>query len=293
VRDPRLSVVVCTHERPDALARCLGALVALEDPVEVIVVDSASRVSCDQVVERFAGSIPHLRLVHENVPGLSRARNRGVREASSELVAFVDDDATVRPDWAGRLAAAFADPRVGCAGGTCRPRFEAARPRWLSERLLQFAGVTRIGSTAREARASFEYPFGANMCFRRAALAEVGGFREELGRSGRSLLSGEESAAIEQIRGRGWSVWLQPDAVVDHSVVAERCSSGYYWRRLWWQGISRARTDRSLGVTVRLLAGAPVRVVLWLATRDRVHLYRTAETAGYLAVLAGLRSPAR
>ena len=44
-------------------------------------------------------------------------------------------------------------------------------------------------------------------------------------------------------------------------------------------------------MTVRLLVAAPVRLVLWLATRDRVHLYRTAETAGYLAELAGLGSP--
>lgn len=287
--DPRLSVVVCTHDRPDDLDRCLEALATLADPVEVVVVDSASRVHCDHVVERFEGRIPRLRLVREDEPGLSRARNRGVRETSAELIAFVDDDAAVRPDWASRLVRAFDDSRIGCAGGTCRPRFEATRPRWLSERLLQFAGVTRIGSAPREPRGSFEFPFGANMCFRRAALTETGGFREELGRSGRSLLSGEDSAAIEEVRRRGWRVWLEPDAVVDHSVAPERCSSIYYWRRLWWQGISRAR-DPSLAVTARLVAAAPLRVVLWLATRDRVHLYRTAETAGYLAEITGLRS---
>jgi len=291
VADRLLSVVVCTHERADALYRCLEALAALEDPVEVVVVDSASQEPCGDVVERFADRIPHLRLVCEEAPGLSRARNRGVREASSDLIAFVDDDAAVRPDWARRLAGAFADPLVGCAGGTCSPRFEAARPGWLSERLLQFAGVTRIGSSPRRARGSFEYPFGANMCFRRAALVEAGGFSEELGRSGRSLLSGEDSAAVDRVRENGWIVWLQPDAVVDHSVALDRCSSGYYWRRLWWQGISRARQDRSPGMAVRLIAAAPVRLALWLATRDRVHLYRTAETAGYLAELAGLGSP--
>ena len=168
---------------------------------------------------------------------------------------------------------------AGRAAPGSRPRGRAG----FRNDLLQFAGVTRIGSSPREARGSFEYPFGANMCFRRAALEEAGGFREELGRSGRSLLSGEDSAAVDRIREHGWIVWLQPDAVVDHTVAPERCAGGYYWRRLWWQGISRARQDRSPGVTVRLLVAAPVRLVLWPATRDRVHLYRTAETAGYLA----------
>ena len=284
--EPLLTVVVSTHDRPGDLARCLRGLTTLEDPVEVVVVDSASRTPNRILVERFAGDIADLRYCREREPGLSRARNRGLAEASCELVAFVDDDAVVARDWARRLASAFADPEVGCAGGTCRPRFEEPRPRWLSERLLQFAGITRIGATPREARSSADYPFGANICFRRSALEEIGGFSERLGRSGTSLLSAEESAAIDALRSRGWRVWLQPDAVVDHTVSPERCSSEYYWHRLWWQGISRARQERSLRLAVRLIAAAPVRLLLWLATGDRVHLYRTAETAGYLYDLA-------
>ena len=66
--DPLLSVVVCTHERADALGRCLEALAALEDPVEVVVVDSASQEPCTDLVERFAGRIPRLRLVCEEGP---------------------------------------------------------------------------------------------------------------------------------------------------------------------------------------------------------------------------------
>ena len=285
---PLLSVVVATYERPAELAVCLEALAALEDPVEVVVVDSASRVPSRKIAERFVDSVPGLRYVYEEQPGLSRARNRGIDETSCELVAFVDDDAAVAPDWAAKLTSAFDDRRVGCVGGTCRPRFETARPGWLSERLLQFAGITRIGSSAREARTSAEYPFGANVCFRRTALVQAGGFAEELGRSGQSLLSGEESAVIERLRALGWLVWLEPGAVVDHAVAAERCSSSYYWRRLWWQGISRARSERSLRLAARLLAAAPARFLLFLVTRDRVYLYRTAESAGYLVELSGL-----
>jgi glycosyltransferase involved in cell wall biosynthesis len=290
--EPLLSVVVATHDRPDDLARCLDALAALEDPVEIVVVDSASPTPTATVVEPYRDRIPLLRYVYEQEPGLSRARNRGVAESSCELIAFVDDDAAPAPDWASHIAFAFGQPRVGCVGGTCRAKFETSRPGWLSERLLQFAGITRIGSRPRQARSSAEYPFGANICFRRRALEHAGGFSDRLGRSGGQLLSGEESAVIEQMRALGWLVWLQPDAVVDHTVAAERCTSRYYWRRLWWQGVSRARGTRSIGLTLRLVVAPPVRLVLWFAQRDRVHLYRTAETAGYLIELTGLY-PAR
>jgi len=276
VSEPLLSVVVCTHERPDDLARCLAALEALEDPVETIVVDSASRPPSREVVGERA------RYAYVEEPGLSRARNVGASLASSDLIAFVDDDAAVEPGWAGKLVAGFENPRVGAVGGTCRAAFQAPRPRWLSDRLLQYAGITRFGAAAREARTSAEYPFGANVCVRRAALDEVGGFAEQLGRIGCSLLSGEEAAVLDSMRAAGWTIWLEPDAVVVHAVTPARCESRYYWRRLWWQGRSRARAQRSWRVGLRLVVAAPVRLVLWVATRDRVYLYRLAETVGYL-----------
>ena len=277
-----LAAVVCTHGRPRELEQCLEAFAALDDAVEVVVVDSASTGPVAPLVARFADRLA-VRCVHEPVPGLSRARNRGIAETAHELVAFVDDDAMPAPDWARRLAAAFAEPAVGCAGGTCRPVFEGERPRWLSDRLLQFSGITRFGNEPRDAQTSADYPFGANIAFRRTALADVGGFSERLGRIGTSLLSGEEHAVVEGVRAHGWRVRLQPDAVVDHLVPAARCRSSYYWRRLWWQGVSRARERRSASLAARLAAAAPVRLALWAATRDRVYLYRVAETAGYLA----------
>jgi GT2 family glycosyltransferase len=279
VAEPLLCVVVCTHDRPDDLTRCLHALTQLDDDVDVVVVDSGSRVACAGLVRDL---LPTARYVYEPLPGLSRARNRSLRETESEFVAFVDDDAAPAPDWAARLIQGFADPRVVCVGGTCAPEFAAERPPWLSDKLLQYAGITRFGPKARIAAGTSEYPFGANVAFRRAALLEAGGFSLELGRVGSSLLSGEEAEVIDRLRAAGSTIWLQPDAVVAHTVSAERCRGSYYWRRMWWQGVTRARSGASAAAAVRIVAAAPVRLLLWLVTRDRVHLYRIAETGGFL-----------
>ena len=281
--EPLLSVVVCTHDRPEALVQCLRGIASLEDDLEVIVVDSASALSAQHLVEQFSGSFRRFVYHYEPVAGLSRARNRGLELARSDLVAFIDDDAVPERDWASRLAAAFADPNVACAGGTCRATFDTARPRWLSDRLLQFAGVTRFGSEPRRARSSAEYPFGANVCFRRQVLLGIGGFPEHLGRVGDNLLSGEEYEVMATLQRLGWSIWLEPRAIVDHRVSAERCRSRYYWSRLWWQGITRARARRSPALAFRLCCASVVRLGLWAVTGDRCHLFRVAETAGYLA----------
>lgn len=289
---PTLSVVVCTHDRPDDLQRCLEALAALHDLPEVVVVDSASDPPCSELVARYEERLPGITYVYEPEPGLSRARNRGVACARARIVAFVDDDAAPRRNWSREITAPFtADPSIGCVGGACVPAFEdgAARPAWLSDRLLQFAGITRFGEQPRVARSSAEWPFGANIAFRVSAL-ERNPFRESLGRHGTTLLSGEESALVEAVREDGWRIWLEPRAVVDHAVHRERCSSAYYWRRLWWAGVSRARAEEGRTATgLRLTVAAPVRLLLYAITRDRVYLYRSAETAGFLVEASRLR----
>jgi glycosyltransferase involved in cell wall biosynthesis len=281
--DRLLTVVICTHNRAADLERCLEGLVALDDEVAVIVVDSASNPPLDEVVDGFSSSLRQLTYHYEPEPGLSLARNRGLELARTELVAFLDDDSVPERFWARKLVAPFDDPGVVCVGGTCRAAFESERPPWLSDRLLQFAGVTRFGGDSRPARSSAEYPFGANVCFRRDALVELGGFSTDLGRIGTTLLSGEEHDVIERLRLAGGSIWLEPAAVVDHRVTAARCTSRYYWTRSWWQGVSRARTRRSARLGARLVSAALIRIVLWVVTGDRFYLVRTAETVGYLA----------
>jgi glucosyl-dolichyl phosphate glucuronosyltransferase len=283
----RLSVIICTHERPDELADCLDALADCPTRPQVIVVDSGSAVPCEPVVAARRDAIARLEYVYVAEPGLSRARNIGMARATAPIIAFLDDDATPQPGWDQALLAAFRDhPDVGCVGGACVPRFAGPRPRWLSDRLLALSSITRFGSRGREPRSSAEWPFGANMAFRRAALEQAGGFSEALGRTGTCLLSGEDSDMVARVLKARWRIWLEPGCVVLHAVHPERLRSRFYWRRLWWAGISRARQPAA-ATTLRLIVAVPIRTLLWALTRDRIYMYRLAESAGYLAVLSG------
>ena len=91
-----ISVVVCTHERPDDLARCLERLVAIQtDGHELIVVDSGPVSDRTSAVARRYG----VRSIVESILGLNRARNAGVAAASHDIVAFVYDDVVVGRGW--------------------------------------------------------------------------------------------------------------------------------------------------------------------------------------------------
>jgi GT2 family glycosyltransferase len=284
VSNPSLSVVVCTHQRTRHLAACLAGLAALEMPVEVIVVDSASLPPVRELVAEFRDRIPLLDYVYLAEPGLSIARNAGLAAARSNLIAFIDDDAVPAPDWADRIVAGFADERVACVGGSCLPAFERPRPPWMSDRLLALAGVSSFGGVAHPVTRSEEFPFGANIAFRRGPIDEVGGFDPDLGRRGSTLLSGEEYAVVTRLLENGQLVRIEPSAVVHHTVTAERLQAAYYRRRFFWQGVTRARMGGRLRRLGGLLLEVPAYAVSLGRTRDRYYLYRIGpETAGHLA----------
>lgn len=92
----RVSVVVPTRDRPEFLAQALSSVRALEgeDVVfEILVCDNGQNPATADVAERFAAR--HIEVVR---PGAAIARNAGLRAATGEYVAFLDDDDVWLPD---------------------------------------------------------------------------------------------------------------------------------------------------------------------------------------------------
>src|SRR5215207_11073344 len=112
------TVVICTRDRPEALERCLGAVGALDHPVfDVLVVDNGSPAAgARELADRWGA-----RCAVESRPGLSRARNRGAREAAGEVIAYLDDDAQPEPGWLAALEQELDDPAVMAVAGRIRP----------------------------------------------------------------------------------------------------------------------------------------------------------------------------
>src|ERR1039458_4584347 len=102
--DLTVTIVVCTRNRPALLRKCLEGIAQMERaPDEVLVVDNTSG---DEETEGVARGFDAPYTL-EPVPGASRARNRGLAESQSEIVAYLDDDATPDVHWLGKLLEAF------------------------------------------------------------------------------------------------------------------------------------------------------------------------------------------
>jgi GT2 family glycosyltransferase len=216
----RLSVVVCTRDRPQMLARCLASLAAQSSPPgQVVVVDN----SAEGGARATCADWPNLTYVHEARAGLSRARNAGVAACRGELTAFTDDDAEPAPDWTQEIVRAFAQPTVQAVTGLVLPAALDTPAQRAFE--LDLSGFTQrfyplvfdgrfLELTRDMGPQVWRIGAGANMAFRRSVFARVGGFDTRLG-AGAAGCS-EDSEFWYRILAAGGTCLYEPRAVVRH-----------------------------------------------------------------------------
>jgi GT2 family glycosyltransferase len=137
----------------------------------------------------------------------------------------------------------------------------------------------------------------------RTVLERLGGFREELGRKGASLLGCEETYLERQIRAAGMKIVYEPAMIVGHHIHAERLTRWWRYRRAYWQGASLAMCDlltEPMEASVRRRKGIrraaallipPVRTILlgMIGRRSIAEwFYGYSVRAGYAAGLIGV-----
>jgi glycosyltransferase involved in cell wall biosynthesis len=242
--EPRISVVICTHNRADSLCEALDSLerqTLSPRAFEVVVVDNLSTDGTRAVVESFTGRMANLHVVREGRLGLSWARNAGAAAAHAACVVYLDDDARASPGWLQAMLGAFerTTPAPGCVGGRVWLDWRGPRPRWLPSPYDMYYTCLDLGNESR-AFADREAPVGANVGFRKDALEAVGGFPTDLGRKGASLLSCEEVEVIRAIRDRGLGLYYAADAAVFHTVPRARQKRRWLLSRVFWEGVSHA-----------------------------------------------------
>ena len=224
---PFTSVVISTHERPGPVSLCIDSVLRAEYPsFEVLVVDNAPQTSAtrDMIAERYAGD-HRVRYLLEPMPGASAGRNCGLRAATGEVVAFLDDDVLADRLWLRNLVLGFrAVPGVACVTGMILPaELETPAQVWIEE----FGGFDKgyqrqIFDLGEFASPDPLYPYsvgkygsGASAAFDPVALRSVGGFDTALGPA-TPARGGEDIDAFLQIILAGHRLVYEPRSLVRH-----------------------------------------------------------------------------
>jgi glycosyltransferase involved in cell wall biosynthesis len=175
---------------------------------EIVVVDNGSRDATKSVVDEFSLASPiRVLYVFEERQGLCFARNRGIQEASGNVIAFTDDDCIADSQWIANIAKEFiADPNVAVIGGRVDLYSKDDEPvtiRPLDER-VRYTGVHH----------AFSLIIGCNMAFRRNLFKEIGGFDPAFGGS-RGVTADDIEIIYRAVR-RGFLVIFVPEVRVRH-----------------------------------------------------------------------------
>ncbi|MBV2366384.1 glycosyltransferase family 2 protein [Streptomonospora nanhaiensis] len=262
-RDPRIGVVIITHQRRRELLRTLKHLTALPERPPIVVVDNAST---DGTADAVAAEFPEAVLVRAGANLGAVGRNIGAEALDTPYVAFADDDTWWEPGSLA-LAADLLDAHPDVASLTARILVE---PQGVEDPITPELRHSPVpGRPGLPGPALLGVLAGASV-LRLSAFRQVGGFHERL------WLGGEEELLSLDLAAAGWWLCWIEDMVVHHAPSRGRDSTAR--RRLGirntlWTAWLRRPAPAALRRTAAVLGAVP---------RD------TASAAAVGAALAGL-----
>lgn len=232
-----VDVVIPTYNRAGDLRLTLNSLAGMQIPsgliLRVLVVDNNSPDDTQAVVASLVASVPfRLLSVVESRQGLCFARNAGIESSTAELVAFLDDDVNVSPQWLNCMVAAFEETNCAAVGGRAHLLYPGERPCWITQQDEINLSCVELGDHRIETDHS--RVFGLNMAVRREWFDRIGMFRTDLDRVGSSLLSGGETELLKRISDYGGVIVYEPGAFLWHRVPESRLSKAWLENRHYW-----------------------------------------------------------
>ena len=258
----RASVIVCTWNRAPLLPTTVGSILSDSSRIdrEVLVIDNGSSDNTREVIGELAKrSAISVRYLSEPRSGKSHALNRGVAEATGDILLFADDDVTVSDGWADALSEAFDEADVGIVGGRIVAEWPVDPPSWLSGLQTSALAAFDQGPESRTLTGrDTEKPTGANMAVRAALLRDIAEpFPASLGPQRGVKVDAEEWHLVDWTVARSYRIEYRSEAVAHHPVDEDRMNWEFVRRTFFQRGIGAGRSERLSGAE---MASLPRRV---------------------------------
>jgi len=205
---PQVTVIVPVRNGEQTIEPLLESLQRLDydrKKVEVIVVDGISTDRTRDIVKKYP-----VKLVVERKKGLNAARNTGIRNSNSEIVAFTDCDCVVPSNWIAKIVENFKDPQVSCVGGSINGLNGDFLSQYADNSLVPLMPFFKKREELNTIKLFLRHPAGCNMAFRRRVAEEVGCFDEAIQHGF------DEVEFAERVCRAGYKMVLDPNVFVWH-----------------------------------------------------------------------------
>lgn len=234
---PHITVCICTFKRAELLKALLGRLEQQQTggrfTFSAVVADNDSARSAEPVVAACtaAGRLPVTYCV-EPQQNIALVRNRALQHATSEIIAFIDDDEFPADDWLGKLIEAQAGYKSDGVLGPVKPYFDYAPPQWVVKGKFFERPEHATGH-----RLNWSQTRTGNVLFSKDILeGDAMPFRAEFG------AGGEDVDFFRRMMGNGRSfVWCN-EAVVYEVVPPARATRTYLLKRALLIGSNSAKS---------------------------------------------------
>ncbi|MBL8012392.1 MAG: glycosyltransferase, partial [Candidatus Omnitrophica bacterium] len=233
---PMVSVVVPVFNAETTIAHVVQSLLSQTYPglTEVILVDDGSTDQTSEILKSF----PEIIYLKQNNAGPAAARNRGATESRGDFILFTDSDCIAHKDWMAQIVDGFKDPRVGAVCGS----YGIANP----QKILAACIHSEIIYRHRIVMPVYPRAFGSyNVGIRREVFFCVGGFNEYYRQA-----SGEDNDLSYKIINKGWLIYLNKSALVDHfhttkvvKYLKEQFRHGFWRAKMYGDHPAMARGD--------------------------------------------------
>jgi len=220
---PSLSVVIAAFNEEPVIARTIRAVLANEhQPSEIIVVDDGSQDDTSGTVLREFGNHPFVRLIRQDNAGKAAALNRGIADATGEIIIALDADTVFARDTIEKLVRHFADPHVGAVAGNVKVGNRVnTLTHWQS---IEYVTSQNLDRRAYAAINSVTVVPGAVGAWRRDAITQAGGYTTDT--------MAEDMDLTWRIRRIGWRVETESSAI-GHTEAPDTFRSLFRQRFRW------------------------------------------------------------
>ena len=218
--------------------------------IETLIVAERSPELADSISQYIAEKgYLHMRVLYNQGQwGLSSARNLAIGQVKSDIIAFIDDDALLFPDWAEETVKTYAeDDSIIGVTGPILPLWEQESMSWFPREFYWIFSCTyRDMAEKTEVRNGF----GTNLSFRQEAFSSGELFRTSMGAKGRGQGGWQEPGAEEAEfslrvkRKTGRRIIYNPQVRVKHRVYRYRLTAKFIAKRAYWEGHAKAMLNR-------------------------------------------------